>query len=402
MIVQVALTAMGIPVAMESASQAMGSLSIRAEFPSREYLAARIDVDRPFEEETTSTFEERRAQAYAELERRIKHEPGVVAVTFADRAPGSGPRTRFGEVESSPGAGPAYDDLFWTSAVGPGFFEAFDRPIVAGRAFDGGDRSPAARTVIVNEAFAREFSGNAGSGSPIGARLRYSASSARPDASATEPWFEIVGVVRDLGLDPDDEGNEQSYVFHAASPGTVSPLVMSVRVRGNPAALVARLPLIAADVDARLFVQEARPLDAWVRLRDMNLIVTVGAQVAVTALVLFLSALGIFSLVSVSVSRRTREIGLRAALGASPRHLLAGILSRGMVLMGSGIAAGGALLLLVVAEAGPTGRPAEDVALFAGYLGVTSAVMLAACLLACIAPARRALRINPTDALREA
>jgi putative ABC transport system permease protein len=134
----------------------------------------------------------------------------------------------------------------------------------------------------------------------------------------------------------------------------------------------------------------------------MNLIVTVGAQVAVTALVLFLSALGIFSLVSVSVSRRTREIGLRAALGASPRHLLAGILSRGMVLMGSGIAAGGALLLLVVAEAGPTGRRGEDVALFAGYLGVTSAVMLAAGLLACIGPARRAVTINPTDALREA
>ena len=118
---------------------------------------------------------------------------------------------------------------------------------------------------------------------------------------------------------------------------------------------------------------------------------------------MFLSALGIFSLVSVSVSRRTREIGLRAALGANPRHVLAGILSRGMVLMGSGITAGGALLLLSVALGqGPSGRPAEDVALFAAYLGVTSAVMLAACLLACIGPARRALRINPTDALREA
>ena len=76
-----------------------------------------------------------------------------------------------------------------------------------------------------------------------------------------------------------------------------------------------------------------------------------------TALVLFLSALGIFSLVSVSVSRRTREIGLRAALGANPRHVLAGILSSAVVLMGSGIAAGGALLLLVVALGmGPSGR----------------------------------------------
>ena len=102
----------------------------------------------------------------------------------------------------------------------------------------------------------------------------------------------------------------------------------------------------------------------------------------VTSLVLFLSALGIFSLMSVSVSRRTREIGLRAALGANPRHVLAGILSRAVVLMGSGITAGGALLLLVVAVGQALERPAEDVALFAGYLGVTSAVMLAACLLA--------------------
>jgi predicted permease len=401
MIAQVALTAMGIPGAMENASQAMRKLKIRAEFPSREYLAARIDVDRPFEEEIPSAFEARWARTFAELERRIAQEPGVVAVTFADSAPGTLSRTRAATVVSSPDIVPAENRL-QTLAVGPGFFEAFDRPIVAGRAFHGGDRSPGARTVIVNEAFAREFAREAGRGSPLGARLRYAASSDRPDASAADKWFEIVGVVRDFGLDPDDEGNEQSYVFHAASPETVAPLVMSVRVRGNPATLAARLPLIAANVDGRLFVPESQPLDEWVRQRDMGLMVTVGAEVAVTALVLFLSALGIFSLVSVSVSRRTREIGLRAALGANPRRLLAGILSRAMVLMGSGITAGGALLLLVVVVAGPTGRPAEDVAQFAVWLAMTSAVMLTACLLACIGPAGRALRINPTDALREA
>ena len=284
--------------------------------------------------------------------------------------------------------------------MGPEFFEAVDRPIVSGRAFHAGDRSPAARTVIVNETFVRGFLSRGGSASPVGARLRYSDRSA---ASATEPWFEIVGVVRDVGLDPDDSGDELPYVFHAASAETVSPLVMSVRVRGNPAPLAARLPVIAADVDARLFVRDAQPLSAWVRQRDDGLTMQAGALAAVTLLVLFLSALGIFSLVSVSVSRRTREIGLRAALGAHPRHVLTGILSRAVVIMGSGITAGCALLLWSLAlGAGPSGRPAEDVALFAGYLGVTSAVMLAACLLACIGPARRALRINPIDALREA
>jgi ABC-type antimicrobial peptide transport system permease subunit len=82
--------------------------------------------------------------------------------------------------------------------------------------------------------------------------------------------------------------------------------------------------------------------------------------------------------------------------------VLAGILSHAATLMAIGITAGGALLLLSLAlGAGPSGRPADDIALFAGYLGMTSAVMLAACLLACIAPARRALGINPIDALRE-
>jgi putative ABC transport system permease protein len=414
MIVQVALTTMGIPGALESVNQTMRKVQTRARFPSQEYLAARIDLDRPFEGEITAAFEAR-ARTFEALAQRIAQEPGVVAVTFSDRPVGSG-AGRSGELEPSPGAAPK-GDRFQTSMVGPGFFEAFDRPIVAGRPFHAGDFSSTARTVIVNEAFARAFSRETGSGSPIGARLRYSATSDDDDddgararsnlgpsaaVASANNWFEIVGVVRDIGLDPDDNGNEQAHVFHAAAAGAMSPLVMSVRMRGNPATLAARLSVLAATVDARLLVQDSQPMEEWVRQRDDHLLVTVAAQVAVTVLVLFLSALGIFSLVSISVSRRTREIGLRAALGATPRQVLVRILSRAVLLMGSGIAAGGALLLLAVALGAGPNRPAEDVPLFTGYLVMTSAVMLAACLLACIAPASRALKINPTEALREA
>ncbi len=233
-------------------------------------------------------------------------------------------------------------------------------------------------------------------------------SSGDDDAADTRPgaweaWREIVGVVRDVGLDPDDAGHEQPHVFQAGSPGALSSLVMRVRLRGNHAAFAARLPIIATTVDARLVVPDSQSMEAWLRQRDDGLIVMVGAQVAVTALLLFLSALGIFSLVSISVARRTREIGLRVALGAAPRHVLTRIVSRAAVLMGSGLAAGGALLIWSLAlAAGPSGRPAEDIPVFAGYLGWTSAVMLAACLLACIGPARRALGLNPTEARRQA
>jgi predicted permease len=399
MIAQVALTAIGIPVAMEGVSLEARLDAIRARFPSGEYLAARIDVDPRFGEEETSAFEERRARTFAEVERRVAQEPGVVAVTFADRVPGGGrARYRIADIESSPGAGPEFDYGFSTSAVGPGFFEAFDRPIVAGRAFHGGDQGPAARTVIVNEAFVRGFRLRGGSGSAVGARLRYSNGStnapteAAADASA-DRWFEIVGVVRDFGLDLSDEGDlgQLPYVFHLASAGTVSPLVMSVRVRGNPAPLVARLPVMTTAVDAGLSV-DARPLDQWRDRQGINVNLVLGAM---NVLALFLSALGIFSLLSVSVSRRTREIGLRAALGANPRHVLIEILSRAMVLMGTGTAFGGAFLLFVIAIR------EEDVALYAGWLGITCVVMLTVGVIACIEPARRALKINPIDALRQ-
>jgi len=167
--------------------------------------------------------------------------------------------------------------------------------------------------------------------------------------------------------------------------------------------LAARLPVIAADVDAGLSVPEARPLGEWIWQQDRWVIAPVAASAGVSALVLFLSAMGLFALMSISVSRRTREIGVRVALGANPHHVLSRIVTTAMVLMGSGVAAGGGLVLLSVALGlGPTGRPADDVVSFAAWIGITSAVMLVAGLLACVEPARRALRINPIDALRDA
>jgi putative ABC transport system permease protein len=400
MIAQVALTAIAIPIGIEGASQAIRRVRIHAQFPSHEYFAARLELERLAGEDMTSDFTERRALTYARLEQQIASQSDVVAVTFADRVPGASfAIERTAAVEISSGPGPAFQIGFATSSVGPGFFEAFDRRIVAGRGFEGGDFSPAAQTVIVNEAFVRGFAQH-GIASPLGARLRYSTESG---ASAAEPSFEIVGVVRDLGLDPGEQGDEAAYVFHAASAATVSPLIMSVRLRGNPATLAARLPVIAAAVDAGLSVPEARSLAEWIWQRDRWMVAPVAASAGVSALVLFLSAMGLFSLMSVSVSRRTREIGVRVALGANPRHVLARIVGHAMVLMGSGVAAGGGLVLLSVAlGSGPTGRPADDVVSFAAWVGITSAVMLGAGLLACVEPARRALRINPIDALRDA
>jgi hypothetical protein len=296
---------------------------------------------------------------------------------------------RRAEVEVAPGAAPRLIPNLWTSAVGPNYFEAFDVPIVTGRAFHDGDRLPDSPSVLVNEAFVRRYMNGA---SPVGRRVRYAA----PSQATAEPWFEIVGVVRDVGMTPTDLG-EAPYVFRAASASTTRPLVMGVRVGSDPAALAPRVRVIAAALDPGLRLDEVRALDELTWRVDVPAMVAAGAIVFVVALGLFLSAAGIFALMSVSVARRTKEIGLRTALGASRTRVLAGIFRRAAVLVGSGVIGGNLVLMLFISLE-------EEVAIgdVSGALMGTSLVMLTVGLLACLEPARRALRIHPTDALKEA
>ncbi len=258
--------------------------------------------------------------------------------------------------------------------------------------------APAARERSSStKAFARLFQRKTGQGSPIGARVRRRAGGPGPE-TAQEPWYEIVGVARDIGLDPSGDGYEEAaFVYFAASPATAAPLVTLIRVRGNAGGLAARLPVMAAAVDPGLTVQQALPLNDIVQLRDRTGLGLVGALGGVTLLVLAMSAMGIFSLMSVSVSRRTREIGLRTALGANPRQVMVSVLSRAAILMASGAATGGALLLLIVSLRGSSGDLAEDMAPFVPWLAVTALVMLAAGVLAAWArPGERSASIPPT------
>lgn len=392
MIVQVALTVVCIPPAMGITSEAVRDRQIREQFPGEQYLAARVGLDRDASttgDEAPDLFARRLETTYNEFARRVAAEPGVVAVTFGDRMPGMGPAVRPAEFDAGPDSQVRQIGNLWTSAVGPGFFEAFEVPLVAGRTFHDGDRATSARTVLVNEAFARRY---VQGGSPVGRRIRFTSS----DPATPAPWFEIVGVVGDIGMTPTDLG-EAPYLFRAVAAATAYPLVMGVRTSGDPAALAPRLRSIAAAVDPGLRLDDLRSIEDLAWRADVPAMVAAGAITTIVSLGLFLSAAGIFSLMSVSVARRTREIGLRAALGASPARLLRGIFVRALVLVGSGIAAGNSVLLMVVALSDEI-----DLATMSSVLAVTSGVMLAVGLLACVEPARRALRIHPTDALKEA
>ena len=392
MIAQVAFTVICLTPAKGISEETVRDLRIRGAFPAVEYLSVRLDLDRRRgaggAEETDQVYGVRFAQVYGELERRLRQEPGVRAVTFGDRLPGMDVDTRPAEVEGVAKASPQFINNLWSAAVGPGFFDAFGAPLIAGRAFREDDGAPDAQTVIVNEAFVRRFLTGR---EPIGARVRY----ASEDAGQRLPWMEIVGVVGDIGLTPTDYG-EAPYVFRATTPATASPLVVGIHAAGDARTLAPRLREIGIAIDPGLRLSDVRSLEDHVWQEDVPMMLGAAAILVTVSLGLFLSAAGIYALVSVSVARRTREIGLRAALGASRAVLLRGVLYRAVLLIGGGVLAGNGLMLFFA-------WLSEDIrvaGLLIALLG-TSAVMLVVGLVACIAPARRALNIQPIEALKE-
>jgi predicted permease len=259
MILQVALTTIWIPLAMEIAEEAVRDRRIRKQFPAEQYLAAYIAMDReaaPTRDGDDAAFRARFEQTYRELERRVAQEPGVVAVTFGNRLPGMAPAVRSAEVETAAGATPIRARICGRRRSAPGTSKPSTGRSFPGEAFHDGDRAEGARTVLVNEAFARRYTHGA---SPIGRRVRYAAA----DPAKPEPWFEIVGMVQDVGMTPTDRG-EAADVYRAVSSPTVSPLVMGVRMAGDPESLAPRLRILAASLDPGLRLDEVRTLEEFV------------------------------------------------------------------------------------------------------------------------------------------
>jgi putative ABC transport system permease protein len=165
---------------------------------------------------------------------------------------------------------------------------------------------------------------------------------------------------------------------------------------GLPASFAPRLRALATAVDPTLRVDELLPLDAVGAELWSELAFLFRVLVVVSAVALLLSLSGIYSVMAFAVSRRTREIGVRVALGSDRRHVVAAVFARPLAQVASGIAAGGVLTALITLAV-------HDGALSAAQLGAVvayAALMLGVCLLACVVPTRRALRIQPTEALR--
>jgi putative ABC transport system permease protein len=279
-----------------------------------------------------------------------------------------------------------FEGGFAMAAVGAGYHEAFGAGIVAGRGLQAADAGAPNRPVVVNEAFMRVVGRN-----PVGARIR---TLQRGSEREPGPWHEIVGVVTDLWTFPADWSGA-AYVYRAASAAELDPVMVAVRLAGDAAPLAPRVAALAPQVDAGLHLRDIVTLDDVVAQEQIRM---VGGSVvfgSVLLVALVFSAAGLYALMAVAVARRTREIGIRVALGATPRRVLAIVFARASRQLGGGIIAGNSLILLLAWRA-----DSLTTALLVSSVS-TSVIMAAVGVLACAAPARRALRIQPTEALRQ-
>ena len=319
----------------------------------------------------------------------VGRQPGVEAAGFTSQLPLSGDLDRYGaQLESAIAADSHADQGALRYAVTPGYFAAMGMPLRRGRLLDSRDRAGAPVAVVVSESFVRHRFGGR---DPIGQRLHLG----RTDV----PWYTIVGVVGDVkqtSLAVDD--GDAVYIPEAQWYSADRVLSLVVRARTEPA------PTMAALRNAIWTIDKDLPIVRAATLADM---VAASAAERRFALLIFecfalvalaLAATGIYGVLSGSVAERLREIGVRAALGASRGSLLTLVLAEGMALSAIGIALGAAAA--AAASRAAAAMLFEISPLDVPTYAAVAALLVAVSAIACWAPAWRASRVDPSVMLR--
>jgi putative ABC transport system permease protein len=333
-----------------------------------------------------------RLQLFQQALESIRRIPGVTAAGFTSQLPLSGDQDIYGvefEKDHNPLGVPAF-----RYAVSAGYLEAMHIPLLRGRALNELDRAGAPVAVLITESLAREeFAGQ----DPIGQRVRLG-----PDAGqANKPWATIVGVVGNVKQESLALKSEDAFYVTTGQWPWGDP-VQSVVVRTGGG--IEPVTLTSAIQEAIWAADKTRPIT---RVATMNELVAATALERRFVLVLFeafglvalaLAAIGIYGILAGSVTERTREIGVRAALGATRTDILALVLRQGMALTVIGMEIGlcGALAAGRALNAMLFGVTWLDASTYAVAIGLLFAVSGIACLI----PARRAASIDPMKALR--
>ena len=280
-------------------------------------------------------------------------------------------------------------------AVLPGYFEAMGIRLMSGRTFERQDnREEALDVAIIDRKLATRVFGEE---DPLGAELLVDHFNEKTFSLERLPVriVGVVGNVRSASLAA--EGRETIYVPYVFN--SFLPLTYTVRTAADPASLIARIRAEAAAMDQDVPIAELSTLASYVSnamSQTRFLLALIGAF---AVLALGLASLGLYGVISYSAKQRTREIGVRVALGAGPRDIARLILGQGLVVALAGIALGlaGAAAVTRVVSSALVGVTATDPITFAGV----SALLFAVALAASFVPARRASRVHPVDALRD-
>jgi len=374
---QVALSVVlvvGAGLAVRSLTQA-GTIDVG--FQPRHVLIASIGAGQ-------QGYESSRArQLFERLEARVQALPGVRSTSLAAIVPlgFSGQRTRLALENYAPRDGEDMEVNF--NVVGARYFETMRIPVMQGRAFTPEDREGAPRAAIVNEALVRRYWPD---GVALGRQIQRRSTT-----------FTVVGVVgngkyRSLSEPP------LPYVYLALDQQPQADLTLHVRAETTAATMAAGIRGVLRDLDPDLPLTDVRTLQDHLELAMMPLHTAARLLGAFGALALGLAAVGIYGLVAYTVSQRTREIGMRMALGANVGNVLTLVLRRGLAVIGGGLVAGtlAATLLTGFVSSLLYGVSPTDPRAFAGAIALLTLTGLIAALL----PAIRATRIQPSDALR--
>ena len=330
---------------------------------------------------------------YRALRQRIGDLPGVRAVGATRLLPLTGTIGDWSiTLEGKPrvpGENPNGD---W-QVVTPGYLESMGMKLVRGRFFTDADRQDAPIVAVVNETMAARYWPNEDA---IGRRFHI--------GTRDQPWITIVGILGQVRHNAVTETSRaEMYVPHAqwSAAGASVPRGMTfvIRTAGDPMAVLAYVRELVRSMDPNLPLADVRTLervadDSLAQARFTTLLLALFAALALT-----LASIGIYGVISLLVTRRRQEIGIRMALGAKPASILGMMMRRGMVLAGIGVALGlaGAVLLTKVLTSLLYGITRFDPVTFA----IAPAILAAVALLACVIPAGRAAAVDPVKALRE-
>ncbi len=331
--------------------------------------------------------------------RQIRGLPGVTAAGVTNTIPFGGNNNDsviFAEgYQMSPGESvisPSNVD------VSPGYFEAMRVKLQRGRFFDDRDSPTALKTIIVDEKLARRFWPNV---DPVGHRM-YSPNDINDLMNTNDKtkWFTVVGVVAEVKLHTITEGKQTvGAYFFPTDQDPISGLTFAVKTAGDPLALASGVRGVLSRLDRELPVFDIQTMDARTEKALVSRKSPVLLSLSFGAIALFLSAIGIYGVLAYLVTQRTKEIGIRIALGGTSRAIFELVLREGLLLIAGGFVLGaiGAIVLRKSLETQLFGVTATDPLVLATVTIILGVVAMVACAL----PARRATRIDPIVALTQ-